>query len=125
MRSLRFGGGQFGAKFLAKFGATFLAKVSNLFCWDIRSNKKLQQKLQPKSPTPLRSKIEEKFHGEVLQGDPCQLKVVRRGLGETRVKGFRSHAVESVQIPGTGPPVPLQNHQLRLQGHLFPSILGH
>ena len=34
-RILRFGGGQFGAKLLAKFGAKF----SGLFCWDIWSKK--------------------------------------------------------------------------------------
>ena len=40
--------GQFGAKFFAKFAGKFFTKFSALFCWDIQSKKKLQQKkLQP------------------------------------------------------------------------------
>ena len=54
--SLRSAGGEFGTKFLAKLLAKLLAKFSGLFCWDIQ-RKILQQKLQPKSPTALRSKL--------------------------------------------------------------------
>ena len=39
-RSLRFGGGQFGAKFWAKCGTKFSANFSGLFWWDIQSFKK-------------------------------------------------------------------------------------
>ena len=44
------GGGQVGARFLAKFGAKFLAKFSGLFCWDIQSKRKPPQKFQPNIP---------------------------------------------------------------------------
>ena len=65
--SFRSGGGQFGAKFLAKF--------SGLFCWDIQRKRTSAKTSAPNSQDSTQQKwgkFRDKLHDEVLQGDPRQ-----------------------------------------------------
>ena len=68
---MRFGGGQFGAKFLAKLGAKFFANFSGLFFADTSRAKASTQKPRGSAHQNWR-KFREKLLDEVLQGDPRQ-----------------------------------------------------
>ena len=75
MRSFRFGGGQFGAKFFTKFATKFFTKFSGLFCWDIQSKKTSAKTSSLNSHDSAQQNwrnFREKLHDEVLQGDPAR-----------------------------------------------------